>query len=86
MWSAAWQGRGAQRLEELSQHGQARASEHWSPEGKRSGERKQPTFYHQGRERSAFNQINIGTVSTLRGLLRGGAERGWVFPSTMTAC
>ena len=28
IWSAAWQGRGAQRLKELSQHGQARASQH----------------------------------------------------------
>ena len=28
VWSAAWQGRGARRLEELSQHGQARASQH----------------------------------------------------------
>ena len=43
--SAAWQGRGAQRLEELSEHGQARASQHWSPEWKRSEERKRPTFH-----------------------------------------
>ena len=28
IWSSAWQGRGAQRLEELSHHGQARASQH----------------------------------------------------------
>ena len=42
---AAWQGRGTQRLEELSEHGQARASQHWSPDGKRSGERKRPTFH-----------------------------------------
>ena len=40
IWSASWQGRGAQRLEELSEHGHPRASQHWSPEGKRSGERK----------------------------------------------
>ena len=32
--SAAWHGRGAWRLEELSEYGQARASQHWSPEGK----------------------------------------------------
>ena len=42
--SAAWQGRRAWRLEELSEYGQARASQQWSPEGKRSGERKWPIF------------------------------------------
>ena len=38
----------------------------------------------QGRERSVFNQTNIGTVSrvTLGRLLRDGAERVWAFPST----
>ena len=37
----------------------------------------------QGRERSVFNQINIGTVAraTLGGLLRDGTERVWAFPS-----
>ena len=37
----------------------------------------------QGRERSVFNQTNIGTVSrpTLGRLLRHGAERVWAFPS-----
>ena len=37
----------------------------------------------QGRERSVFNQTNIGTVSraTLGRLLRDGAERVWAFPS-----
>ena len=45
IWSEAWQRRGAQRLEELSEHGQARASQHWSPDGKRSGKRKRPTFH-----------------------------------------
>ena len=37
----------------------------------------------QGRERSVFNQANIGTVSraTLGRLLRDGAERVWAFPS-----
>ena len=37
----------------------------------------------KGRERSVFNQSNIGTVSraTLRRLLRDGAERVWAFPS-----
>ena len=37
----------------------------------------------QGRERSLFNQANIGTVSraTLGRLLRDGAERVWAFPS-----
>ena len=37
--------RGAPRLEEVSEHGQTRASQHWSPEGKRIGERKRPTFH-----------------------------------------
>ena len=37
----------------------------------------------QGRERSVFNQTNIGTVSraTWGRLLRDGAERVWAFPS-----
>ena len=37
----------------------------------------------QGRERSVFNQTNIGTVSraALGRLLRDGAERAWAFPS-----
>ena len=37
----------------------------------------------QCRERSVFNQANIGTVSraTLGKLLRDGAERVWAFPS-----
>ena len=37
----------------------------------------------QGRERSVFNQTDIGTVSraTLGRLLRDGAERVWTFPS-----
>ena len=37
----------------------------------------------QGRERSVFNQANIGTVSraTLGRLLRDRAERVWAFPS-----
>ena len=42
-----------------------------------------------GRERSVFNQTNIGTVSraTLGRLLRDGAERVWVFPSArMPSC
>ena len=36
-----------------------------------------------GRERSVFNQANIGTVSraTLGRLLKDGAERVWAFPS-----
>ena len=38
----------------------------------------------QGRERSVFNQTNIGSVlrATLGRLLRDGAERVWAFPST----
>ena len=72
------------RLEELSEHGQARAAQHWSPEGKRSGERKRPTFHPPGREQSVFNQANIGTVprATLGRLLRDRAERMWALPST----
>ena len=38
----------------------------------------------QGRQRSVFNQTNIGTVSraTLGRLLREGVERFWAFPSS----
>ena len=40
----------------------------------------------RGRERSVFDQTNIGTVSraTLGRLLRDGAERVWAFPSATT--
>ena len=39
----------------------------------------------QGRQRSVFNQANIGTVlrATLGRLLRDGAERIWALPSAM---
>ena len=42
----------------------------------------------QGRERSVFNQTNIGTVlrATLGRLLRDGAEHVWAFPSTTMPC
>ena len=45
IWSAAWQGRDAQRLEEPSEHGQATASQHLSPEGKRIGVTKWPSSH-----------------------------------------
>ena len=75
IWSAAWQGRGTWRFEELSQHGQARAKQH--DRLKERGVEKGP-FTLQGRERSVFNQTNIGTVSraTLGRLLRDGARKG----------
>ena len=44
-WSKAWQGRSAERLEELSECEQTMASQHWSHEGKRCGESKLPTFH-----------------------------------------
>ena len=44
-WSIAWGGRNAEGLEDLFEHRQTRASQHWLPEGKRSGERKWLTFY-----------------------------------------
>ena len=34
IWPAAWQSTGAPRLEEISEQGQARASQQWLPEGK----------------------------------------------------
>ena len=43
-WPTAWQGRDAHMLEECSDQGQTRASQHCLPEGKRSGERKRPVF------------------------------------------
>ena len=44
-------------------------------------------FTLQGRERSVFNQTNIGTVSraALGRLLRDGTERVWAFPSATTS-
>ena len=74
--------RGAWRLEELSEHGQARASQLWSPEGKRSGERKQPTF-HPPRLGMLFSTRQTLAISRARlgRLLRDGAECIWTFPS-----
>ena len=40
-----WQAQQISHLEELSEHGQVRASQHWSTEGKQSGERKRSTFH-----------------------------------------
>ena len=66
---------GAQRLEELSQHGQARTSQHWQPEGKRSGEKKRPTF-HPPKSRTICDQPgkywhcfegNLGETAKRRG-------------------
>ena len=80
IWSAAWQGRGAPRLEKLSEHGQARASQHWSPEGKRSGERKRPIFHpprsrticvHPGKYWHCFEGNLRETAER-----RGGARKG----------
>ena len=80
IWYAALQGRSAPRLEELSEHGQARESQYLSPQGKRSGERKRPTVHPpRSIKRSVFHQANIGTVlrATLGKLLTDGAERVW---------
>ena len=37
-WSTAWQGRNTEGLEELSEQGQSKASQHWLPDGKSSEE------------------------------------------------
>ena len=78
---AAWQGRGAPRLEELSQQGQARSSQHWSPEGKRSGERKRPTFHPP---RSRMICVQPGLLALFRGqpwgdCLETGRSAYWPF-------
>ena len=44
-WSTAWQCRSTERLGELPEHGQARASKHRWPEEKRNGQRKWSTFH-----------------------------------------
>ena len=74
------------RLEELSVRGQARASQQWSLEGRGVEKGSGRHSALRGRERSVFNQTNIGTVSraTLRRLLREQAEREWAFTSAMT--
>ena len=83
IWSAAWQGRGAPRLKELSQHGQVRVSQHRSPEGKRSGDRKRPTF-HSPRSRTICVQPdkywqcfegNPGEIAKRRGGARMGLSQ-----------
>ena len=83
MWSAAWQGRGALRLEKLSEHGQARALQHISSELKRSGEWKRPTFYTPRSETICVRPDKHLHCSkaTLERLLRDGAERVWTFPN-----
>ena len=55
---------------------------HWSPEGKRSSGRMQPTFHLPNSGKICF-QPNIVNVSraTLRKLLRGRANRVRAFPS-----
>ena len=55
--------------------------DHLKERGVEKGSGRHSTL--QGRERSVFNQTNIGTVSraTLGRLLRDGAERVWAFPS-----
>ena len=57
------------------------STDHLKERGVEKGSSRHST--HQGRERSVFNQANIGTVSraTLGRLLRDGAERVWAFPS-----
>ena len=44
-WCTSWQGRCAERFEELCEHGLTRASQRWMPQGKWSGEGKWPMFY-----------------------------------------
>ena len=55
--------------------------DHLKERGVEKGSGRHSTL--QGRERSVFNQTNIGIVSraTLGRLLRDGAERVWAFPS-----
>ena len=55
--------------------------DHLKERGVEKGSGRHSTL--QGRERSVFNQANIGTVSraTLGRLLRDRAERVWAFPS-----
>ena len=84
IWSAAWQGRGAQRLEELSeqvwpqQHGTARLNDRRLEKG--SGQHS--TL--RSRELPVFNQTDICAASkaTLGTLLRDWAECVRAFPST----
>ena len=74
---AAWQGRSAERIEELSEHGQSWASRHWLLKG-----RGQHSTL-QGWEWSAFNQTKTGLVlrATFRGPQRDGSKHVQAFPS-----
>ena len=56
--------------------------DHLKERGVEKGNGRHSTL--QGRERSVFNQTNIGTFSreTLGRLLRDGAESIWAFPSS----
>ena len=57
------------------------SNDHLKERGVEKGSGRHSTL--QGRQRSVFNQANIGTVSraTLGRLLRDGTERVWAFPS-----
>ena len=80
-----WQGRGAPRLEEFfnMDRPEHHSIDRLKERGVEKGSGRHSTL--QGRERSVFNQTNIGTVSraTLGRLLRDEAERVWAFPSAM---
>ena len=58
------------------------SQEHWSPEWKKGGERRQPTYHPLRLGTICVQQSNIGTVlrATLWRLLRDRVERVWAFP------
>ena len=73
------------RLVELSNdYGQARASQHSSPDGKRSGERKWSTFHPPRSATISVQPDKHWRVSrpTLGRLLRDGTELVWAFRSS----
>ena len=67
----------------LSEHRQTTTSQHWSPEGKKSGNMKLLTFHPpklgticvQPDKHRHFSRATLGR------LLRGGTESAWAFPS-----
>ena len=85
IWSAAWQGNGAKRLEELSAYRQARTTHHDQVEDRPLEKGSGCHSNFPGWEWSVFSQTNNGTVSraTMGRLLRDRAECIWAFSSAV---
>ena len=80
IWSAAWQGRGAQEAWGTFWTWAGHSIDRLRESGLEKGSSRHSTL--QGQERYVFDLENIGIASraTLERLLRDGAEHVWAFP------